>query len=587
MISQIDRQVKLTGYPSIDRPWLKYFSEDLLNEPLPKCTIYQSIYKNNKNYANDDAINYFGNKISYGELFRHIDECTSALRKIGIERDDCVTLCTAGVPEAIYIVLACSRIGAIANFINPLFSKEQMTSRINETNAHWIFILDEMYQYIESALNDTCIENVVIIPVTNSVNPLISKLLYVKSKARKILKTNKEKKYYSYSVFSRKGDDYVGELDSPYKEDTPAVMVYSSGTTGASKGILLTNDGINAIIQNYKRDTFYGKRTESFLSMIPVWFSTGIVLSLIMPLAHGICVIPEPIFSKESFARDLKKYKPTLTLAATSLWLYVATAEETKDIDLSNMTYPSTGGEKISEKDEYMLNDFLRKHGCKVPLLKGYGMCELGSEVTGTTAAEGYQSKIGSTGYPILNSIVSAFNIDTDEELKYGEHGEIRVCSPAHMKGYFKNNEATNAFFKKDKNGLVWGCTGDIGYVDEDGEVFILGRATDSYLRENGQTVYLFDIEDEIIKEENVNQCKVVDIIENGKTKLVAHIVFNESTTQEESIIKRIDDSLKEVLPEFMVPDYYKVRKSMPVHPNGKRDIETLKNDKDGLKKCE
>ena len=108
---------------------------------------------------------------------------------------------------------------------------------------------------------------------------------------------------------------------------------------------------INAIIQNYKRDTFYGKRSDTFLSMIPVWFSTGIVLSVIMPLAHGVCVIPEPLFSKESFAKDLIKYKPTLTLTATSLWLYVATAEETKDIDLSNMTYPSTGGEKISEKD--------------------------------------------------------------------------------------------------------------------------------------------------------------------------------------------------------------------------------------------
>ena len=458
-----------------------------------------------------------------------------------------------------------------------------MTARINETGARWIFILDEMYQYIAPALKDTCIENIVIIPVTNSVNPLIAKLLYIKGKARRIIKFRHEKKYYVYNDFAGIGRDFSGKLDSEYIEDTPAVMVYSSGTTGASKGILLTNDGINAIIQNYKRDTFYGKRTETFLSMIPVWFSTGIVLSLIMPLAHGVCVIPEPVFSKESFAKNLKKYKPTLTLTATSLWLYVATAEETKNIDLSNMTYPSTGGEKISEKDEHMLNEFLREHGCKVSLLKGYGMCELGSEVSGTTAAEGYQSKIGSTGYPILNSIVSAFNIDTDQELKYGEHGEIRVSSPARMKGYFMNAEATEKFFKTDKNGVIWGCTGDIGFVDEDGEVFILGRATDSYQRENGETVYLFDIEDEIIKEETVSQCKVVDIKENGKTKLVAHIVFKDGVTQGETIIRSIDEHLKDVLPEYMVPDYYKIREAMPVHPNGKRDIDALKKDTEDL----
>lgn len=578
---------KPTGYPSIDKPWLKYFKRELLEEPIPKCTVYQNIYRNNIDFLNDDAINFFGNKISYRKLFLCVDKCTKSLRKIGIQRNDCVTLCTAGVPEAIYIVLACSRIGAIANFINPLFSKEQMIDRINETGAEWIFILDEMYHYIESVLKDTCVGNVVIIPVTNSINPLLAKLLYFKGKARKILKTKCGKRYYSYESFINIGDDYLGELDSPFEENASVVMVYSSGTTGASKGILLTNDGINAIIQNYKRDTFYGKRTETFLSMIPVWFSTGIVLSVIMPLAYGVCVIPEPLFSKESFAKDLKKYKPSLTLTATSLWLYVATAEETKDIDLSNMTYPSTGGEKISEKDDLMLNTFLREHGCKVNLLKGYGMCELGSEVTGTTAADGYHAKIGSTGYPILNSLVSAFNIDTDEELKYGEHGEIRVCSPAHMKGYYKNSEATEKFFKTDKNGTIWGCTGDIGFVDEDGEVFILGRATDSYKRENGETIYLFDIEDEIIKEESVNQCKVVDINEDKKTKLVAHIVFKEGGIDKEAIIRKIDERLKKVLPEYMVPDYYKIRQSMPVHSNGKRDVEALKNDREGLKKFE
>lgn len=520
---QMNRVAALTGYPSIDKPWLKYFREEDLDEPLPKCTVYQSVYKNNKDYPKDAAINFFGNKISYGKLFLNIDKCTKSLRQIGIKRGDCVTLCTAGVPEAIYIVLACSRIGAIANFINPLFTKEQMIERINETDAGWIFVLDKMYRFIGEALDKTCVENVVIIPVTNSVAPVAAKILWFRSKARGILKEKHiGKTYYSYTEFVQKGSSYIG-------------------------------------------------------------FSTGIVLSVIMPLAHGVCVIPEPLFSKESFAKDLMKYRPTLTLTATSLWLYVATAEETKKIDLSKMTYPSTGGEKISEKDEHMLNDFLKAHGCKVPLLKGYGMCELGSEVTGTTAADGYQAKIGSTGYPILNSIVSAFDILTDEELPYGKHGEIRVCTPARMKGYYKNPAATEAFFKTDAQGRVWGCTGDIGYVDEDGEVFILGRTTDCCRHENGKMIYFFDIEDVILKDDAVNQCKVVDTEINGKNVLVGHIVLRDEGDDEEAVLKRIDGNLKARLPEYMVPDYYKLRSSMPVHSNGKRDVGALKKEKDGL----
>lgn len=583
----MDRQTgRQTGYPSVDKPWMRYYSSDLLNEAPPKCTVYQTVYNNNKDYLKDDAINYFGNHISYAQMFANIDKCTKSLKHIGIKRGDFVTLCTAGVPEAIYLVLACSRIGAIANFINPLFTKEQMLERINETEASWIFVLDEMYRFVEEVIPKTCVENVVIIPVTNSIPRILSQFLYVKSKARHILKQKHQKEtYFSYNTFVEMGRNEMEKMDDAYITDTPAVMVYSSGTTGASKGILLTNESINAIIQNYKRDTFYGKRTDTFLSMIPVWFSTGIVLSVIMPLAHGVCVIPEPMFSKESFAKDLMKYKPTLTLTATSLWMYVATAEETKNIDLSNMIYPSTGGEKISEKDERMLNDFLKSHGCKVQLLKGYGMCELGSEVTGTTAAVGYTSKIGSTGYPILNAIVSAFDITTDEELTYGKHGEIRVCTPARMKEYYKNPKATNEFFKTDSEGRIWGCTGDIGYVDEDGEVFILGRAADHYQRENGEIIYLFDIEDIILRDEAASQCKVVDTEIDGNTVLVGHIVLRDG--YDEAILKRIDSTLRANLPDYMVPDYYKIRQSMPVHSNGKRDVGALKRDKDGLKKLE
>ena len=576
-----------TGYPSADKPWLKYFKDEHLKDTAQECTVFQSIYENNKDYPKDIALNYFGNKISFGELFSSVDKCTKTLRKIGINRGSCVTLCTAGVPEAVYIVLACSRIGAIANFINPLFSKEQIRDRVNETNADWIFILDEMYSYIEDALPETCVSNIVIIPVTNSVPSMASKMLYMKSKARKILKEKHDKNFLSYNEFIEAGSGYSEELDSPYEKDTPVVMVYSSGSTGASKGIQLTNDGINAVILNHKRDVFYGKRNYTFLSVIPVWFSTGIVLSVLMPLAHGVCVIPEPQFSKETFARDLKKYKPSSTLTATSLWIYVATSDETKDIDLSNMIYPGTGGEKISKKDEAMLNDFFKEHGCKVDLIKGYGMCELGSEVTGTIAADGYKTKPGGAGYPILHSIVSAFDRETNEELKYGEHGEIRVCSPTHMKGYYKNPKATEDYFWTDEHGVTWGCTGDIGYVDEDGEVFVLGRATDSCICDNGENVYMFDIEDVIIDEETINQCKVVDIKEDGATKLVAHLVFKDGVEDKDAVIQKVHLNLKNTLPGYMVPDYYKIREAMPVHPNGKRDSESLKRDTEELIKIQ
>ena len=572
----------LTGYPSIDKPWLKYYTAKDLAIKVPQSTVFQNIYENNKEYQEYIALLYYGNKIRYRSLFDRVEICARALRQIGIRPGDCVNLCTAGVPEAIYIVLACSRIGAIANFINPLFTRDQMIDRINDTEAKWIFILDAMYSYIKAALPQTCIENVVIIPATNSIPPLFSKLMYLRSAAKMISQQgNGRQSFLTWNEFCAFSQLFSGNPDVLYQPDTPMVMVYSSGSTGASKGIQLTNDGINAMIANYGVSSMQFKRGDSFLQMIPVWFSTGIVYSILMPLAKGFVVIPEPKFSKESFLKDLKKYKPSITLTATSLWIHIVNSG--KSIDLSNMKYPITGGEKILPQDDSRINAYFRKCGCRRKFYKGYGMCELGSEITGTTDAENYHDKQGGCGYPILGVTVSAFDISTGKELPYGHHGELRVISPARMKGYYKNPSATAEFFKTDENGNIWGCTGDIGYVDEDGEVFVLGRATDHFCRDNGEIVYLFDIEEEIFREETVNQCKVVNVNTSSGNALVAHIVFRQTNINTELSLSRIHKHLQESLPDYMVPDYYKVRSSMPVHSNGKRDVASLREDRMNL----
>lgn len=580
----MSQEKELTGFPSIDKPWLKYYTEEDLAIKVPQCTIYQNIFDRNKDFPEDVAIQYYGNKIRYKTLFSEVEVCAKALRQIGIRPGDCVTLCTAGVPEAIYLVLACSRIGAIANFINPLFTQDQMIERINDTEAKWIFVLDAMYSYIEAALPETCVQNVVIVPATNSIHPILSKLMYIKGEARRIVKRgNGKQRFLRWKDFCAFSRGFDGTPDVPYQPDTPTVMVYSSGSTGASKGILLTNDGINATIANYGVSSMRFDRGDSFLQMIPVWFSTGIVYSILMPLAKGFLVIPEPKFSKESFLHDLKKYRPTITLTATSLWIHVVDSGE--KVDLSKMKYPITGGEKILASDDMRINEYFLKNGCRKKFYKGYGMCELGSEISGTTDAANYHDKQGGSGYPILGVTVSVFDLATDKELPYGQHGEIRVVSPARMKGYYKNPEATAEFFKEDGHGNIWGCTGDIGYLDEDGEVFVLGRATDSYRRENGELVFLFDIEAEILKNEAISQCKVVDIEENGSQRLAAHIVFREGVRNREEVISSIWSELRNALPAYMVPEYYKIRSSMPVHTNGKRDIDALRRDHNGLVK--
>ena len=447
---------ELTGYPSIDKPWLKYYSEEAINAVMPQKTVYESIFDVNSKYLDDISLIYFGNKITYRTVFKNVEKAKKAFVANGVKKGDKVIMFMSATPELLYSLLALCRIGAVANMINPVFTVEQIRERINETNAEMMFVLDQLYGKVQPILNDLCVKKTVVIPVCNEM-PGITKLI-ASVKLKRNIEYNDA--VIKWSEFIKNGKTIENSSDAVYEKDVPLVIVYSSGTTGASKGIVLTNDGINATISHYLSPDFPYKRGDKFLQMIPVWFSTGVVLSLLMPLCIGITIILEPAFSKENFAKGIRKNKPQMTLAPLSLWIYAMESKELNNIDLSEMIYPFTGGELVLPRVESTINSQLRDRNCKSVLLKGYGMCELG----GTVATDSLlKHKFGPTGYPMKGVTVAAFDMITNKELQYGERGEIRVDSPAHMKEYFNNLEATNEYFFKDEKGVLWGCTGDIG----------------------------------------------------------------------------------------------------------------------------
>jgi len=566
---------KLTGYPSIDKPWLKYYTEDTINAPLPQSTLYELIYENNYKYPKSIAIEYFGNKITYSKLFENVEIVKRAFIAQGIKKGDKVIMFTSATPEMVYVTLALCRIGAVANMINPLFNEEQIRDRINETDATLLLALDQLYGKIETIIPQTCVKKTIIISVCNEMPKVMG--LAAGIKMNKKLQYNSS--LLSWKSFITSGYVIDNTIDVVYEKDTPLIMVYSSGTTGASKGIVLTNDGINATVSHYRSSEFPYKRGDRFLQMIPVWFSTGIVLSVLMPICNGMTSILEPVFSKENFAKDIKKYKPNLTLAATSLWIYAASCKELKKIDLSSMTFPITGGEQILPRVEDSINAFLHSHGSKAVLLKGYGMCELGSTVSSDAMKI---RKSGSTGFPIKGVTVSAFDIATNKEMPYGQRGEIRVQSPAIMKEYFKNPEATEKYFYTDEQGNKWGCTGDIGFVDDEGFIYILGRASDKFTSRSGKDIYCFDIENVILENDNIASCEVVGMQKEDNFVPVAHLVLEQSCQlSNEEIIREIHNLCILKLDEDCVPCGYKIREAFPVKNNGKRDMELLKQDKE------
>ena len=573
----------LTGYPSIDKPWLKYYNDEAIRVAIPQKTLYQNILDHNCKSMSNVALQYFDAKITYQSLFDRVEVCARALLAVGITCGDCFTVCSAGIPETIALILAASKIGAVANMLNPTFQTAQMIDRITETGAKILFVMDKMYSFVKDVIDKTCIETVIVIPAAESLSFPMRVLSMVKTDKMLKSATQNKKNVIFWLNFLKYGNYFTGETETNYAKDRPVAMVYSSGTTGASKGILLTNDSMNASIVQYETAPFQYQTGNTFLHLIPIWFSTGMFISLFMPMCLGITTILIPSCNADSFKKALLKYKPNYALAVAGLWLAVIDDPAMKKLDLSNMIYPITGGEYILPKSEMTLANFLAAHGCKNPLVKGYGMCELGA--TATTSFDGMDCA-EAVGAPLPKVIVSAFDPDTDKELQYGQRGELRIDTPCRMKEYFRNPDATAAFFKQDSTGRVWGCTGDIGYVDENGYVHILGRTSDCYIACDGGKYYLFDTKAVILQDDAVAQCEVVDVAIEGAQRLTAHIILDKGAFGDDTqqIITRIHALCKAKLPVHAIPYAYKIREDFPASENSnKKDIRKLKADLEGL----
>ena len=571
---------ELTGYPSIDKPWLKYYNLPKNEINLPTRTIYEELYLNNVNYGNNLAIEFFGSKINYEKLINNIDNTAKALEEYGVKKGSFVTICAAGVPETVYSFYALSKLGAIANFISPHFDKEQLIKRIEECESDVLIVMDTFYDVIKDSIKKSRIKSIIILPTLNS------SLLKLISKKYKLTKNSNEIFWNKFILDGRfrKDSTTIG-----YEEQQPVAMVYSSGTTGASKGILLSNDSFQNSLTAYKLSGVDMSRGQKFYQIIPPWFSTGLSTSINLPLSCGVSIFMDPRFEREIFVKNIVKHHPNYTVAPTSMYEGFLNIDIPKNADLSFFTKPFEGGEPLRPEVKDAIDNVFHIHGNKSELLVGYGQCEGGATIT--TQIHGIQNTKGSVGYPLPGVTVSIFD-DNFNELKYNERGLVLANTPCRMIGYYNNEEANNLYFHIDKNGTKWNCTGDVGYISESGELFIEGRSSDYVVIED-KKIYNFDIENVIMTIPEIKLCDVFGKIDsNGKNAIVAHIILtddiyirikdNEELVKEEFI--KIQNKIYETTQDiFMIPTIFKLRTNFPYAKSGKRDIQQLRNETEGF----
>ena len=373
------------------------------------------------------------------------------------------------------------------------------------------------------------------------------------------------------------GQETKNEIKYPevdIKKDS--IYSYTSGTTGDPKCIVFNEQSPNAIIEMHKgldlRD-YVGDRS---LVVIPPSHATGMFYATYIQLAKGKTLVLQPIYDKKTFAKDLKDFKINHTLSAGSFYLEAAANADIKSGDLKELSRPCSGGEPISKANVNLINKWLEKGGSPEKIAIGGGAGEVGSSAL-TSYELNPDTKTNETGYPIPGVFVKIVDPKTGKEVKQGERGIIHISSAAASDRYLNNKEATDNYFYYDENGIRWANLGDIAVQNPDGSYSMLGRSSDSYVDENGETKYLFDIEYALSEDDPVIEWEITAFKANEKkTDVVAQVVLkNEYIGHEQEIVSYL--CKKYNLDGVKFYDSFETSEV-----TGKRDYQLLKHDYNG-----
>lgn len=568
----MEQKKELTGYPSIDKPWLKYYTDDQIELALPRLTAFKYIEKENANNQNGIAINYFNKKITYGEMFNNIEYTTKAFSSVGVKKGDVVSIVSVTLPETIYSFYALNRIGAISNMIDPRTSIEGMKNYIVEVDSRIIVAIDLIADRILQAIKGTNVEKVIIISPSDSLT-LVKKFIYnLKEK-----KSNNNTILIRWRTFIREGMS-IDYKEQEYESSLCCTIVHTGGTTGVPKGVMLSNDNINAAAQQILKSPLPLNRGDVFLNIMPPFIAYGTVLGIHTVGVGGLESVIIPRFDSSEFDSLLLRYKPQCVMGVPTYFEGLMKSKKIKGTDLSFLKVAFVGGDKIKEDAEKEINNFFTKHNCNVRISKGYSMTE--ASATATFASEKC-NKVGSVGSPLAKTVVSVFGESLNDEKKYNEIGNIYISSPTIMLGYYGKNKETSEVIKKDRKDNKWLYTGDLGYVDQDGCVFVMGREKRMIIRYDGFKVFPTAIESIIEKCDEVKECCVVGINDKNYSQgkcPKAYAVLKEGVSSPDILTEKILLMCKKELPEYSQPIEIEYIEKLPLTPIGKVDYINLEN---------
>ncbi len=565
--------------PSFEKRWLKDMPSDKeISTIKPTGNLYNYLYECNKNNMNNIAISVPSLKIinnneldfiTYEELFENIDKCVSVFKNIGIEKGDIVPLVMLNIPEASYCLYALNKIGAISCFIDPRMNEFCLKRDIDSVDSKVLLSITYACKKIKNiTFKNNLIKVLMLSTMASSSNTLLKKVLGFQEK---ITGNSIPKRYMNFSELLDNEEKVLQSNDG--LDETSASIVFTGGTTGTHKGVVLSNKALNTTVfeHNYLIDNI--SKGEKFLDILPPFIAYGLT-SLHLSLCFGLETILDPVPIPNLFAKKIEKYKPSVAFGGPIHWEHFAMMTKAKD--LSFLKYPVSGGEKLPESTAKKINEILSLKNAN-EILDGYGA----TETCGVFSIKMPKNTPNTVGYPLRYNDVCIVDSDTIDEKDYNQSGEILISGPSIMERYYQKEEENDKVFITDKYGRKWFRTGDMGMINEKGELIITGRLKRIFVC--GVTkIYPPELEEIIMEIEGIKKCVVTGVNdERLRTVPKVHLIKEQHCSYSNQEIETIiNEQIKERVGEEAVPKYYSFDNDFLYTPSGKVDFTAMtKND--------
>ena len=506
---------------SAKAPWKNHLGEVPFTLDYFDGSMFEAVEKIAEKYPNNIAFDFMGRSTTYKALVREVEDCAKALRTIGVREGDKVTIAMPNCPQAIQMFYAVNLIGGICNMIHPLSAEKEIEFYLNESESVTAITLDQFYNKFENIRQNTKVVNIVIASIKDELSKPV-KAGYMLTEGRKIKKIPEDAPVIRWKEFLHMGKHCFYNYKVKRTGKDPAVILYSGGTTGTTKGILLSNRNFNALGQQVIAANPMFRVGDKMLAAMPLFHGFGLGVCIHTMLSQGGRCILIPRFTAQTYAKQITKYHCNFIAGVPTLYEALLRLPSMDNADLSSLKGVFSGGDSLSIELKKKFDKFLYDHNAKIQIREGFGLTEC---VTASCLTPPHMAKEGSIGLPFPDTYYKIVEPGTDKELPYGEEGEILIAGPTVMMEYVKHPEETAQTLRKHDDGLTWMYTGDLGMMDDEGFIYFKGRAKRMIIT-SGYNVYPGQLENILDANEFVHMSCIIGVPDPYKVQKVKAFVM-------------------------------------------------------------